>query len=269
MGKRKETKPEEVIEEDVEDIVNVDFDFFDIVDDDFLSIKSLLRQLLGLDSVHFNLSAISQLIVDSKLGTTIKADDEEYNDALAVLSVSDFSVTEGETARLYEYYIERANAAMSNNTPGSAELLRALRKIQANNSSAKVGMLISERFLNMPFEVVPPLYQLLVQEYAARGLQYDYILLPSRVYSERPSNLDNNGASSTTTIDEEFFPFHPEDPFIGELAVAHARFPFQTPIDETDSRRAFQDNGIYPYGQLILIDAKRLPEIAQAIANIS
>lgn len=267
MGKRKETKPEEVVEEDFEDIVNVDFDFFDIVDNDFLSIKSLLRQLFGLDSVHFNLSALSQLIVDSKLGTTIKADDEEYNDALALSSITDFSLTEGETAKLYEYYTQRANAAMSNNVAGAAELLRALRKIQASNS--KVGMLISERFLNMPFEVVPPLYQLLVQEYAARGLQYDYILLPTREYSERASSLDNNGTSSTSVVDEELFPFHPEDPVIGELSIAHARFPFHTPIEETDSRRAFQDNGIYPYGHLILIDAKKLPEIAHAITNIS
>lgn len=260
MVKRKDADPEPEIDDT--DIVNVDFDFFDIVEDDFLSIKSLFRQLLGLDNVQFNLSELTQLVIDAKVGTTIKADDEEYNDALAVLAVADFDLKKGETAKLLDYWLEAID---------SPETLRALHKIKASNG--KVGLLVSERFLNMPYEVVPPLYTVLSQEIIARNLEYEYLIVPSRVYILKESKLDGEtpksakrGAGAAKT---EHHLFHEEDRVLNNEAVASSHFPFKTPVEETDSRRAFQDHGIHPLGHLAILDAAKLPKVAEAVGDIA
>lgn len=260
MGKRKDTHSEPEAEET--DIVNVDFDFFDIVGDDFLSIKSLIRQLLGLDNVLFNLSALTQLVMDAKVGTTIKADDEEYNDVLAVLAVAEFDPNKGETAKLLDYWLEVVD------TP---ETLRALHKLKAANK--KAGLMISERFLNMPYEVVPPLYTVLSQEIAARKLEYDFLIVPSRVYVQKESKLDGetpkNAKRGAGAAKTEIHLFHEEDRVLNRTSLASSHFEFKTPVEETDSRRAFHNYGIYSLGNLAILDAAKLPEVAEAVGNIA
>jgi len=260
MVKRKDI--EEDVEVDDTDVVNVDFDFFDIVEDDFLSLKSLIRQLLSIDNVHFNLSDLTQRLMEAKVGTTIKSDDKEYNDVLAVLGIIDFDPKQGETAKLLQYWIERCA-----DTP---EMVRTLHKINAT-PGAKIGMIVSERFLNMPYDVMPPLYTVLTEEYANKNLDYDYLLLPSRVYAERESEVDGKvpkAKRGAGTAVEEVFPFHPEDFVIGDEMLATTKFAFKTPLDETDSRRAFQVHGIYPYGQISVMEAKKLPQVTAKVAQL-
>lgn len=260
MGKRKDSERD--VEDLEEDVVNVDFDFFDLKEDDFLSVKSLLRQLLDVDSTFFNLSALAQLTVDSKVGTAVKADDEEYNDVLAMLAVADLGLDPGsETRKLADYWIERTAET------GDAGLNRLLRQLVHKKSN--IGVVLSDRFLNMPFDVVAPLYTILAQECAARGVSYDYLIIPSRVYTETISTLSGPvQPSKKGARTSEYFMFHPEDTALAPLAQAHGHFDFKTPIDETDSRRAFQENGIMPHGSLLVLRGADLAQLAPRIEQM-
>lgn len=259
-------------EPDEYDVVNVDFDIFDLKEDDFLSVKSLIRQLIGVDSTFFNLSNLAQLTVDSKVGSAVKADDEEYNDVLAMLAVADCSLEEGtETRKLVEYWIERTSESQS---PKLNKLLRQILHKKVGNNN--IGIVFSDRFLNMPFDVVSPMYSLLEQECIARNVRYDYILIPSRVYTEIVSTLDGSvqqpaakRTAGNSVQSQEIFRFHPEDERIDKVAVGNGIFDFKTPIDETDSRRAFQDNGILPHGSLAVIKGTDLAKLAHEIENMS
>ena len=69
------------------EIINVDFDFFDPKESDFHSIKTLLRQLFSSDSEFFELSELTELIVNQpSVGTTVKVDGSE-SDPFAFLTV--------------------------------------------------------------------------------------------------------------------------------------------------------------------------------------
>lgn len=242
------------------DVVNVDFDFFDFVDDDFLSIKNLLRQLTSLDGTKFNLSELTQNVLDSKTGSAIKADDEEYNDVLAMLALVEYDVSKPTLKQLGDYWVERSE--------DSPEVQKALRRAFKGNSV----ILLSERVLNMPLEVVHPLYKILADELETNGRTYDYIIIPSRLYSEKEPisssktrHLSKKGAG---TRQEDLLPFHPEDTVIGDKAIAKATFKYITPIEETDSRRAFQEYGIYPFGAVNVLPFSKLPELAEALENL-
>ena len=69
-------------------MLNVEFEWFDPQPDhDFHGIKTLLRQLLDVDAIKFDLSALTNLILEQKLlGSTVKTDGNE-SDPYAFLSV--------------------------------------------------------------------------------------------------------------------------------------------------------------------------------------
>ena len=62
--------------------VDVDFDFFDLAAIDYHSIGLLLRQLLSHDAPDFDISALTNAILEQNLGSTVKCDGQE-SDPLA------------------------------------------------------------------------------------------------------------------------------------------------------------------------------------------
>jgi len=104
---------ESVSDEEEEEIVNCDFEFFDPQKQDFLGIKHLLRQLFDNDADLFDLGALAEMILAQPLvGTTVKSEGHE-SDPLAFLTVLNLRVHKApayctafcsfdRTTRLYE-----------------------------------------------------------------------------------------------------------------------------------------------------------------------
>jgi protein BCP1 len=108
--------------------------------------------------VEFDLSELSNLILSqSFLGSTIKTDGED-SDPFALLTV--LNMTEhGQKPvikALAEYFILK--------TQDNPDLNRRLRRSFASSSKERVGLILSERLINMPTEVIPPMYKLLSSE---------------------------------------------------------------------------------------------------------
>jgi protein BCP1 len=247
-----ETKVENEEEDDAPEIVDVDFDFFDPKEVDFHAIKNLLRQLLDSDCDSFELSTLADIILDgTSRGTTVKVDGPE-SDPFALVSIVDFNQHKEKPAMktLVDYMISK--------TSKKPEFNRKLRQLLAAGSKSRIGLVFSERMINMPVEVVPPMYRLFLEETTSEDKPpFDYYLIVSKAFTEEESQLDleerrplKRGKFQNP---KEVYHFHTEDDVFHEFADYHAYYEYSNVAQDSDSKRTFQDYGIFPKGHLILV----------------
>ncbi|TVY21308.1 Protein BCP1 [Lachnellula arida] len=254
------------------DMVNVEFEWFNFKPDvDFHGLKSLLRQLLDVDSQLFDLSALADLILSqATLGSTVKVDGED-TDAYAFLTILNLHEhREKKVVKDLTQYI--AEKSKSNQT------LSALSSILSSPSS-QVGLVLAERMINVPSEVAPPMYSMLIDEIEAavedkEPYEFTHYLILSKTYHEIESALDQEEAPRTKKskagkTGRETFYFHPEDEVLQRHAVASG--PFEYTKDEgegmADSKRAFQEMGIKAQGSMILIEKSKFEGAVKAIGE--
>ncbi|TVY47655.1 Protein BCP1 [Lachnellula occidentalis] len=263
-------------DEDV-DMVNVEFEWFNFKPDvDFHGLKSLLRQLLDVDAQLFDLSALADLILSqATLGSTVKVDGED-TDAYAFLTILNLHEhREKKAVRDLAQYI--ADKAKSNQS------LLALSSILASPAS-QVGLVLAERMINVPAEVAPPMYAMLIDEIEAavedkEPYEFTHYLVLSKTYNEIESALDREEAPRPTKkskaggkggkMGRETFYFHPEDEVLQRHAVAAGSFEYTKDEGEgmADSKRAFQEMGIKAQGSMILIETSKFEGAVKAIGE--
>ncbi|OJZ84713.1 hypothetical protein ASPFODRAFT_138653 [Aspergillus luchuensis CBS 106.47] len=287
MVKRKELKDNDVemsgtdprvdgddSDEDM-DMVNVDFEWFDPQPAvDFHGLKNLLRQLFDTDAQIFDMSALADLILSQPLlGSTVKVDGNE-SDPYAFLTVlnlqehKDKPVIKDLTA-----YLQRKASA----TPTLAPLAQLL----SQTPIPPIGLILTERLINMPAEVVPPMYTMLQEEidWAIKDKEpysFTHYLVVSKTYEEVESKLDAEESrpqkkkkkAAGGEKAERFF-FHPEDEVLERHAVCVGPVEYTHKAEEglSDSKRAFQDLGIVTKGSLILLEASKLDGAVKDMAE--
>lgn len=253
-----------------EDMVDVDFDYFDINPDvDFQACRNFLRQLLGEDSVKFDISALADLVLkDNHIGSTVKTDGKE-GDPFSLISVVNVNENLSKPClqKLVSYLFER--------TSGLSELNAMLRQLLTSHSKFKTGLIVSERLINMPVETVPPLYKMLLQEISESNdasYKFDYFLVLSRVYDlvssvvDKELNEDNHHSKKKRgegQQSQEMDYFHYEDAVLEKHAMCKGYAQHELKSRDADSRRVFTDYGIDPKISLMLLDRKKL-ELAVA-----
>lgn len=265
---------------DEEEVIDVDFDYFDLDPTvDFHATKTFLRQLFGDDANKFDISGLADMILSkNSVGTTIKTDGNE-GDPFAVMSVLDMTTnaTSPTIKPIIDYTIERAK--------GHPEFQMVLKKLllpgaaTGASKALKVGWIVSERMINMPVEVVPPMYKMLLQEMekaedAHEKYEFDYFLVISKIYKLVKSNIDEEEELSKKkrhmpagASPDEFDYFHYEDIVLEGNAKYHTHCEYIEQHQDTDSRRVFTEYGIDPRFSVILLDkkglAKSVPEMEE------
>lgn len=247
--------------EEMEEIVNVDFDYFDLNPEvDFLATKTFLTQLFGDDATNFDISSLADLILTkNSVGTTIKTEGQE-SDPFAILSVINLSeqLAKPSIKTLVDYIFHK--------TSKQTEFNLMLRKLLTKNSKLKTGLIISERMINMPVEVVPPMYKMLFEEMekaeeAHEKYEFDYFIVISKIYKLVTSVVDEEDKKSKkkkVVAQEQMDYFHHEDIILEEHAAYNGFYDYDQVKQETDSRRVFTEYGIDPKLSLILIDKEKL-----------
>ncbi|GAA5917440.1 hypothetical protein JCM6882_008665 [Rhodosporidiobolus microsporus] len=189
---------------DVE-MLDVSFSFFDPQPQDYHSFKHLFSQLLQGDAAALDLGGVADLVLEQKLvGSTVKTDSGEGDekaregDPYAVLTVLNLNVhrTNPALASLTSYLLSK----LPSSSPFH-QTLSSLLETPADGSSAAerkhVGLVLSERLVNMPVQVVPPMYRMLGEELDwARedGEPYHFhsLLFLSRVFRSSASQLEED-----------------------------------------------------------------------------
>ncbi|KAJ1333366.1 protein BCP1 [Microdochium nivale] len=293
------------------DTVNVEFEWFNFdADIDFHGVKALLRQLLDVDAALHDISALADLVVsESTIGSTVKVDGKE-TDPYAMLTAINLrergagSNKKPVVEELVRYLADKA--ASSDGLSGSVlpDLLQSQiapssteQGGSGSSGEATVGLVLAERLINMPAEISPPMYRMVIDEIAdavedKEPFEFTHYLVLSKTYHEIESELGNGedmvieeedgGRASAggrkkkrnrreepaaSSADTTWY-FHPEDEVLQRHALAHGSYNF-TKHDENiaDSKRAFQDMGIRPQGHMILIEAAKFPDAVKAISD--
>lgn len=103
-------------------LVDVDFEFFDPRPIDFHALKRLLIQLFSADSEMFSLSELTELILSQPLlGSTVKVDGPE-SDPFALLTVLNMN-----DHKVYNQFMKPWWLLLYTDSPGSINLLSFLR----------------------------------------------------------------------------------------------------------------------------------------------
>lgn len=249
------------------DIVNVDFEWFNFDPEiDFHGTKGLLRQLFDVDANLFNMSALSDLVVaQNTIGSTVKVDGKA-TDAYALATVLNLAenAAKDPVGDITRYLGDKARAAGGSLASAVPPLLDGKRQ---------VGLVLSERLINVPPEIAPPLFSMMVDEVEAavedkEPYDFSHYLIVSKTYREIESALDDDRKRKKAKAGGEptTFYFHPEDEVFQKHAVAHGSYNFTKEDDlAADSKRAFQEMGIKPYGHMILIEAAKFPAAVKAV----
>ncbi|KAI0161010.1 p21-C-terminal region-binding protein-domain-containing protein [Hypoxylon sp. FL1284] len=248
------------------DMVNVDFEWFNFDPEiDFQGTKSLLRQLFDVDATLFDISGLADLILSQPtIGSTVKVDGKGM-DAYAMLTV----------LNLHEHREKKPLADLTKYISDKAKSTESLAAIPDLLSSGKhVGVVLSERLINMPSEISPPMYGMLIDEIEAavedkEPYEFSHYLIISKTYNEIESKLDvEERKRKKGRQDAATFYFHPEDEVLQKYAAAYGSYDFSK-IDEAnaDSKRAFHEMGVMPRGSMILIEASKIADAAKAISE--
>lgn len=245
-------------------MVDVEFEWFNFDPEiDFHGVKALLRQLFDVDGNLFNMSALADLVLSQNtIGSTVKADGKE-TDAYAMLTA----------LNTYEHREKEPMTDVLKYIVSKAESNPALAAIPPLiNGGKQVGLVFSERFINMPSEIAPPLFSMLVDEIEAaiedkEPYDFSHYLILSKTYLEIESTLDVEERKSKKAKEENsIFYFHPEDEILQKHATAYGGFTYTNQDNATaDSKRAFQEMGISPQGHMILIEASKFAAAVKAV----
>ncbi|CEP60674.1 protein-transporting protein BCP1 LALA0_S01e16380g [Lachancea lanzarotensis] len=194
-----------------QEIVNIDFDFFNGNKDvDFHAFKNLVRQLMGpQESNKVSLSALADLILESPT-TTIKTDGQE-SDPYCFLSFIDYKSHKDSD---YASYLKKAD-------PKMADFLKTI-----DNSNKTCALILSERLINMPPEIIAPLFNIGLEDASSslgEGKNYDYYVILSRKFevSVEVDDDEKSGQGRKRVKTSEIDYFHEEDRFFERNAKIH------------------------------------------------
>ena len=163
----------------------------------------------------------------------------------------------------------------SGKQPSMADVYAHLRP----ESTAEVGLILTDRLLNLPSELVPPMYKMLLDEVTwaveeKEPYRFSHYLILSKTYTEIESVLDHEDdrpkkkkKHAQSSSSKDVFYFHAEDEVFHKHAVAFGSFPYsnESSNSDADSKRAFQEMGIKPQGHLILIEAAKFEGAVAAV----
>ncbi|GAA6021537.1 hypothetical protein JCM11491_006477 [Sporobolomyces phaffii] len=288
--------------DDVE-MLDVSFSFFDPQPQDYHSIKLLLSQLFQGDASVLDLGGVTDLVLEQKLvGSTVKTDSGEgesdeqasQGDPYAVLTVLNLNVHKDKPcmSQLIKYLLSKIPSASPFHSTLST--LVSNPAASASDSTASnprhVGLVLNERLVNMPVQVVPPMFKMLEEELQwaledKEPYNFSHYLFLSRVFNSSTASFDEDPNAalqhSTTTgggkkagggkkkkksqhtanaDEEKTWVYHAEDEFIQQFASESQVFRYTNTTRSADVG-AEDQFGVDTRGQMMLVPAKKLGEI--------
>ncbi|CAL1696988.1 unnamed protein product [Somion occarium] len=268
MPKRKQTNTNDQEGDDSDvSLVDVDFEFFDPHPDvDYLALKRLATQLFQGDAEKLPIADLADLVLGQPLvGTTVKCDGKE-SDPYAFLTVLNMHVHQNRPfiKAITEYVLGKSSA--DSNLQGTLQNLLGPAGLKSQNH---VGFVFSERLINMPVQVVPPMYRMLADEIKWAIDDFTHFLFISRIYRLSPEEAAELHARAPRTKRHKgvppptaggVFSFHPEDEVIQKFATHTLDYSF------TNAQPREQDSfGLDVGGRMMLVPADRLSNLVATL----
>ncbi|KAH7884050.1 p21-C-terminal region-binding protein-domain-containing protein [Phlebopus sp. FC_14] len=308
MSKRKQNSDMDVdkdsSDEETPTLVDVDFDFFNPNPKiDYHAVNRLLIQLFGPDAESLQTGVLAELLLEkaekSGVGSTIKTDGEE-GDPYAFLTVLSLDVHRV-SCYLWPVYFARSsidatqeNSAIkllidyvlsktSSDTAfhGAISSLLAPKTQLQSQPQAHVGLVICERLINMPVQVIPPMYRMLVEEMEEAvedgdPYTFTHYLFLSRVYRLTPEEEEtmaaaqrnskrykSGGGSQLGRSKDGVYGFHEED----EEIIKHATHTLTYSYTNAPPRDK-ESVGLDIAGRVMLVPADRFEGLVRTMGDM-
>ncbi|KAA8532554.1 hypothetical protein F0562_032630 [Nyssa sinensis] len=249
-------------EEEFEGVVQADFAFFDPKPDDFHGVKVLLQTYL--DDKQWDLSGFVDLILgQTTVGTVVKTEDDEDDGLYSVVS----------TLNLGRYKDHKCIMELKEcllkvcQEKDVLDNLRSLLGEQAQN----VGLLVSQRVVNLPPQLLPPLYDALFDEVSwatedepteelRNSFCFKFYLLVSRIYKHKNA-VQKKGPSSSS--DEAIIYIKTEDEIFHQLSSWSFSFPLRTQQLATRELRNYRLMGL-----VMVVEADKVSMFRQQLQSL-
>ncbi|GAV63433.1 BCIP domain-containing protein [Cephalotus follicularis] len=230
-------------EEEFEGVVQADFAFFDPKSDDFHGVKMLMQSYL--DNKQWDLSGFVDLILaQTSVGTVVKIEGEEDEGLFSVISALNLGRYKDHKCimELKEFLLKVCQEKDVINH------FRSLLGEQAHN----VGLLVSQRVMNLPSQLLPPLYDALFDEVSwatedepteerKRSFSFKSYILISKIY--KPKNITQRRRLSSDN-EEAIIYTKPEDEIFHQLSSCSFSFALHTQQTSTHELKDYRLMGL-------------------------
>lgn len=208
-----------------QEVVQADFAFFDPKPGDFHGVKILLQTYL--DDKHWDLSGFVDLILaQTTVGTVVKIEDDEDDALFALLTVLNLGRYKDQKC------IVELKGYLLKVCEGST-LLGELKGL-LEDKAEHVGLLVSQRVMNLPPQLLPHLYNALFDEILwatedeptedlRKSFRFRYYLLITKIYKK----ISHVKKVSATSNNEDIIYLKPEDEFFHKLSSWSITFHLQ------------------------------------------
>uniref|UniRef100_A0A1B6M490 Protein BCCIP homolog n=2 Tax=Graphocephala atropunctata TaxID=36148 RepID=A0A1B6M490_9HEMI len=281
------TSGEDVSEnEDVQDVgvqeeIQVDFEGRNPIDSDFHGIKQLLQQLFL--KAHINLSDMTDLIISQNyVGSVVKQsdidddsgdedDDTSPNDVFGITTV--VNLTDKQNLECIQQLRQLLSELCQEH--GTDQSNAVVNNLLANDASP-VGLLINERFINIPAQICVPLFESLSKEMKKakeKNLSFDfgYFIMICKLYkmdNENTKKTKKSGKNKTAPVtqDSEILWSNPEEELFDQEADCRFEFCVKAESDSGLSGRWMEDDvAMTPYRRILILSAAKLDPLIQRI----
>ncbi|XP_076941301.1 protein BCCIP homolog [Bidens hawaiensis] len=260
-SKRKESHSSSE-DEDFEGVVQADFAFFDPKPDDFHGVKVLLQTYL--DNKEWDLSSFVDLILQqTTVGTVIKIENDEDNGIYGFISALNLHRYKDCKCMLE---VKEFLLKMCQDNDIKENL-----KSYFGEKAADVGLLISQFVVNLPPQLLPPLYDGLFDEILwatedeptkelRKSFCFKYYLLVSKVYKHKGNQKKKASSSSN---EEDVIYLKPEDEIFHNLSAWSFSFPLRGQQVTTNELKNYQSMGL-----VIAVEATRVSSFKQQLHSL-
>ncbi|XP_058797989.1 protein BCCIP homolog [Phymastichus coffea] len=254
--------------------IQVDFEGRNPEDPDFHGIKTLLQQLFL--KAHIDLNKLTDLIIQQNyVGSVVKqsqddlaSDDEEDDDHDNVFGITTvINVSNRQTTPCIQQLRDLLKQLAQDHATDS---VNTMVKHVLENDSAALGLLINERFVNIPAQISVPLLENLISEMRRAvnknmPFKFSYYILICKLYKTNDENGKKKKKNKLKYSPEEepnIIYSNPEEEFFADEATFSFEFSVEKESDNGLSGAWEEDDyEMTPYRRVLLFESSKLQRI--------
>ncbi|XP_038071108.1 BRCA2 and CDKN1A-interacting protein-like [Patiria miniata] len=269
--------------EEINEEVQVEFEALPPQDDDFHGIKILLQQLFLKSKV--NISELSNLVLSQNhVGSVLKQseaqlaeesdssdDDDNEDHVYGIITVINISDKRNESCIKDVQSLLEEKCSKCAPAADQEQFVRTL-----NDPTHSVGLMLNERFVNIPPQLAPPLHKSLQKDLqlASRKnpkFKFDYFLLICKSYREdgnsQPAKSKKKKKTGGNTVPENELLFsNAEDEYFHKAALLSFEYPVSAESDSAlGGTWSFDDIEYKTYRTVMIVPASNMPDILSQI----
>ncbi|EFN68188.1 Protein BCCIP-like protein [Camponotus floridanus] len=258
--------------------LQLDFEGRNPQDPDYHGIKTLLQQLFL--KAHIDLGGLTDLIISQNyVGSVVKQsdeidesddDDDDVNDVFGITTV--INVSDKQNVVCIQQLRDLLKQLADEHATDTAN---AMIKNVLENDAAQLGLLINERFVNIPAKISVPLFENLISEVKRANsrnmpFNFSYYILICKLYKSEDKKIGKKLKNKNKNTNNEplILWSNPEEEIFAEKSTVSFEFSVEEEADSGLSGKWTEtDDEMIPYRRVLLFEASKLQSIFEKIQN--